>query len=219
MQKSNNPTKETRGPLGIRISVWLICCSLLTCVLLVKIPSSPARQSRERLAQVGETAAHDDFAPAARRNQTIQATPSLPTVAEAVTRSAQAEASAGISNELSVAREKLQALRGSYGEQHPEVKEQVQAVESLERSSRTGETLELARARAELARLEVRFGPDNSERQEQVRFVESLEQSATASDSSELAQAKAQLAKLRTRYGEEHPAVQAQLKRVAEVQQ
>ena len=220
MQDRINPNHKVSGPLGIRASVWLIICGvLLTCVLLLIISGRPASPSAGRPGPAGETAVRNDSTLTPSHNRPIHPSPPPPTVSEVATQSAWPQASPAISNELSVAREKLQALRGNYGDEHPDVKEQVRAVESLERSTLTGETLELAKARAEFAKLQVRYGPEHPDRQAQGRFVESLEQSAAANDSSELAQAKAQLAKLRLLYGEGHPEVQAQLKRVAETQQ
>jgi RNA polymerase sigma factor (sigma-70 family) len=124
-----------------------------------------------------------------------------------------------ISNEFSIARGKLTELRGSYSDQHPKVKEQIRAIESLERSVATpGETLELAKGRADLARLQVRHGSQHPDVQAQLRAVESLERSAAANEPSELAEAKAQLARLRVDYGDAHPEVQSQLRRVADLE-
>jgi hypothetical protein len=221
MQEPINRNQTARRPPRIRSSVWLIVCgSLLTCLLMVSVSRRQAGSSAVQPESASERTALDGSTPAPASTRPTHRTGPEAKLSEVPAQSTRTEASAAISNELSAAMEKLGALRGNYGEEHPEVKGQVRAIESLERSALTsGETLDLAKARAELAKLQVRFGPEHPDLQAQRRFVESMEQSAAASEPPDLAQAKAQLAKLRVFYGEGHSEVQAQLKRVAELQQ
>jgi hypothetical protein len=77
---------------------------------------------------------------------------------------------------LSIAREKLTDLRGNYADEHPDVEEQIRAIESLERSALTpDETLELAKARADLARLRVHYGDGHPDVQSQLKKVAELQ--------------------------------------------
>lgn len=218
--QERNPNDTIGGPLGIRISVWIIICGLLLmCVLLLTISRRHASSSAVETTSTSEDAARHDLPPTPNRVRPIYRATPRQAVFETDTQSTSPRASAGISNELSIAREKLTELRGSYSDEHPDVKEQLRAIESLERSElMPGETLELAKGRADLAKLEVRLGPQHPDLQAQRLFVESLEQSARASEPSDLAQAKAQLARLRVHYGDGHPDVQAQLRKVAELQ-
>jgi capsule polysaccharide export protein KpsE/RkpR len=206
------------GPLGVRMHVWFVVGALLlTCFFLITISHHHATTPS------AETAAsrHEEAPP-----QPLHTLRSLRPNPEVFSASAEKEAgatsipvSAAISNELALARVKLMELRGRYSDEHPEVKGQLRAVESLETSAqRPDETPELAKARADVARLEVYFGPQHPEFRAEQATIQSLEQSAAAGEAPDLAQAKAQLARLRVNYGDQHAEVQSQLKRIAELQ-
>jgi capsule polysaccharide export protein KpsE/RkpR len=128
--------------------------------------------------------------------------------------------SAVISKELAVAKERQTKMRDTYSDQHPDMKEQMAAIASLEQSLMTpGETLALAKARERLARLRVNFADAHPDVQRLLAYIESLEKSAAENDPPELAEAKATLASLRINFSEKHPAVQSQLKEVADLQE
>jgi hypothetical protein len=175
--QERNPNHPASGPLGIRISLWfMICGLLLTCALLITISSRLASPSAVETASSGEDAARRDLPPTPRSVRPIYRVPPPETVSESDTQSASPRASAAISNELSIAREKLTDLRGNYADEHPDVEEQIRAIESLERSALTpDETLELAKARADLARLRVHYGDGHPDVQSQLKKVAELQ--------------------------------------------
>jgi hypothetical protein len=219
--QERNPNHRSNGPLRVRNGVWFIICGLLLgSVLLITISHHHASPPSSGAELATENPAPQDLSEPRSTSHSIIRAPRPAGASEAGAQPTSSATSVAISNELSNAREKLAKLRGDYGGEHPLMKEQVRAVESLERSALTpGETLELAIARSELARLDVRFGRQHPDLLAQRRLVESLEQSVAAGEASDLAQAKAKLASLRVLYGEAHPEVQSQLGRVAQLQQ
>src|SRR6266481_200676 len=136
------------GPLRVRIGVWLIICGLLLgSVLLITVSHHPASPPPAGAELATENPALQNLSEPQSTSRPINRAPRPAGVSEADAQATSSAVSAAISNELTTAREKLTRLRGSYGDEHPLVKEQVRAVESLERSALTpGETLELATA-------------------------------------------------------------------------